>query len=632
MPDTTATWALATLEDVEAFSFLEFPDAELEASPHALGSIYEKELASEKVPSDTATGRVLSMLASALKMHSQLDLPKSPYGPMMQWEGRRTAIPTDWAGDAVAALARLGERATNPVVRARLLDVAWFVQRNRVDAGHAAAAAYLSAAQKVSEGTLADADDEQLPGAKMLTVRNALRRGLQICAQLRPPEPEADDLSAFVLETAAHLETQNDFHGLFSLLELAHDFGIGDPSDCAKRIEQVAEAFTEDNPHFKSDALVLAARAWRVAKDTEGYERCLMQASQELAKHGRSIDHAFSGSHWLQQALDLLRGLRSPVAKERKRDLRIELIRMQAAAEDEMGFFEHPFDITELVKDTTARLENITLVDGLFVLASISRSRQPDELVREARRTVNKFPLSSLFGVQQFDADSYVRYRAPGTGFGNENAEALEYQIAKAESLTRSLIVESQINIIRENLARHYAVSQDDLAFFCWESPFVPTDLSRTFTRGLTAFLHGDMRSAVAILVPLMEASLVYVLKGHEVDVVNHDDQTGTQEDMTITQLFTKRRTELDKIFGEAITGDIDRVFLARSGPGLRHAVAHGTLHDQTAFGADAVYACWLMFRLCLAPFFEQYEQSKKVGAEGSQVFALQIAPSAGSV
>ncbi|WP_146092808.1 DUF7380 domain-containing protein [Xanthomonas arboricola] len=632
MPELIVPWTRATLEDVEAFSFLEFPHADIEASPHALGSIYEEELTSQKTTPDSAVGRVLAMLASALKMHSQLELPKSPYGPMMQLQDRRTAIPADWSGEAVSALARLGERATNPAVQARLLDVAWFLQRHRVNAGHAAAASYLSVAKRVYEGALVDADDEQLPGAKMLTVRNALRRGLQICMQLRPPEPEVNDLSAFVLEVATHLETANDFRGLYSMLELSHEFDIGDPSHRANRIEHLAEASVIDIPHLKSDALVLAAKDWRVAKDTEGYERCLMAASQVLAENGRSMNHAFSGSHWLQQALDILRGLRSPVAKERKRDLRIELIRMQAAAEDEMGFFEHPFDIAELVKDTTAQLENITLVDGLFFLASISRSRQPDELMEEARRTINQFPLSSLFGVQQYDADSYVRYRAPGTGFGEENAEAIEYQIAKAESLTRSLIVEGQIKIILENLATHFSILEDDLAPFCRDSPFVPTDLNYTFTRGLTAFLHGDMRSAVAILIPLMESSLVYVLKGHEVDVVNHDDQTGTQEDMTITQLFAKRRTELDKIFGKAITDDINRVFLARSGPGLRHAVAHGTLNDHTAFGTDAVYACWLMFCLCLTPFFDQYRSSRRASQQEPQTLAQQINPAADSV
>ncbi len=76
---------------------------------------------------------------------------------------------------------------------------------------------------------------------------------------------------------------------------------------------------------------------------------------------------------------------------------------------------------------------------------------------------------------------------------------------------------------------------------------------------------------------------------------------------MTITQLFKNLRKELDEIFGEAITADIDRVFLARSGPSLRHAVAHGTMSDQSSYMPNI--ACWLVLRLCLLPLFTRYKE-----------------------
>lgn len=53
---------------------------------------------------------------------------------------------------------------------------------------------------------------------------------------------------------------------------------------------------------------------------------------------------------------------------------------------------------------------------------------------------------------------------------------------------------------------------------------------------------------------------------------------------------------------------DLDRVFLARSGPGLRHAVAHGTIGDATPYSADGYYACWLIYRLCLLPLFSEID------------------------
>jgi hypothetical protein len=63
-------------------------------------------------------------------------------------------------------------------------------------------------------------------------------------------------------------------------------------------------------------------------------------------------------------------------------------------------------------------------------------------------------------------------------------------------------------------------------------------------------------------------------------------------------------RAELDSALTPAIAADLERVFLSRPGPHLRHALAHGLLHDGDPYGADAIYGCWLIFRLCLIPLF----------------------------
>gem|GEM_PF-5401261 len=47
-----------------------------------------------------------------------------------------------------------------------------------------------------------------------------------------------------------------------------------------------------------------------------------------------------------------------------------------------------------------------------------------------------------------------------------------------------------------------------------------------------------------------------------------------------------------------------DIEFLSKPGPHLRHSLAHGLLHDGAPYGADAIYGCWLIFRLCLLSLF----------------------------
>ncbi|MGB6446094.1 MAG: hypothetical protein WBE48_18025 [Xanthobacteraceae bacterium] len=63
-------------------------------------------------------------------------------------------------------------------------------------------------------------------------------------------------------------------------------------------------------------------------------------------------------------------------------------------------------------------------------------------------------------------------------------------------------------------------------------------------------------------------------------------------------------RGELDSIFGKALTTDIENVFLKKPGPYLRHGLSHGLLHDGDPYAPDAIYACWLIFHLCMLPLF----------------------------
>ncbi|WP_219928195.1 hypothetical protein [Stenotrophomonas sp. HMWF003] len=612
-------WTEASLSDANAFDF-NVGDPELlanEASAHRLGDLFIAEDRSTDEQSNSSRSRVLRMVASALQLHQRLDLPKTPYSAMMEFGDRRTAIGSDWKGCG-AVLDELGRRSPNPVICARLLDLAWLVERSRVDAGRAAVLAYV----RVADGMLTrelrhrDYDSDHRPISE---VKSTLRRGLQICELLRLREDDSNfmALRTFCLASADQFESEGDSQGLLAMMNLALDYELDLPERCAPRMEVAARGFSSGtDPHSVCDALVGAGRAWRRAQDTANYEKCMLEASCRMAEHGRALGGNLSGSHFVQQAIDLLRGLSSPDAKASKRELRIELIRLQSAAEDEFGTFEYSFDLSELVKAVKDRTQGLSIEEALFLLAAIHRPRPTSVIEEEAMEGMRKHPLGSLFGVQQHDSDGHVRFRSPGTDMRKIDPAALEHAIARQEGIYRETVVRGQIAVVVYQLASEHSVTLDEVFPLCRESPFVPPDLTETFSKGILAFLHGDMTSAMFILTPLLEASLVYVLKGHDVDVVRHDEDSGTQEDMSITQLYKNHRGELEAIFSASVVDDIERVFLARSGPGLRHAIAHGTTSDGQAYSGDSIYACWLMWHLCLVPLFKERFEARGRGSE----------------
>lgn len=138
-------------------------------------------------------------------------------------------------------------------------------------------------------------------------------------------------------------------------------------------------------------------------------------------------------------------------------------------------------------------------------------------------------------------------------------------------------------------------------------SPFVPADREDLFSLAFARFFGGDFISALHILVPQMENSLRHVLKqaGHEPSSIRSDM---TQENRTLSVMLNKDRGSLEGIYGTAIVYEIENLFDFRGGPALRHQLAHGLVSGAACYGADAIYACWFMFRLCCLHVFGHWD------------------------
>ena len=69
------------------------------------------------------------------------------------------------------------------------------------------------------------------------------------------------------------------------------------------------------------------------------------------------------------------------------------------------------------------------------------------------------------------------------------------------------------------------------------------------------------------------------------------------------------KTVELNEILGEATVTDIDNVFHYRGGPNLRNTLSHGQILQWEPYGSDAIYACWLIFRISCIPLFPHWDK-----------------------
>jgi hypothetical protein len=392
--------------------------------------------------------------------------------------------------------------------------------------------------------------------------------------------------------------------------EMDLDFGISEPREVATEIEAfLQDEVAERGSHMIVELWRLAARAYHYAKDDESKYRCRAAAAEALVTEAEKHGSAMLASHWLSAAISEYHGI--PGKRERRTELRHKLIDVQSGISEEMSSFSHPMDLREIVEQVEKRLEGEReLVDLLLIFADLERSPSPEKLIANAIKSITDHPLSSIFGTSFHDHEGKVIHKSEGGGFGDDgNGDAIRVQIAQHETVRREIFVAGEVQVARRYIVDRYYLSDDTLQALLQHSPFVPHDVIGTYSRGFARFFEGDCTSALYILTPMLENSLRHVLKMRGHDVTTFDDARQTQEDRTISALFEQMRAELEDTFGSAITADIDNVFLSKPGPSLRYALAHGILHDGSPYGADAIYACWLIFRLCCIPLFQHREE-----------------------
>jgi hypothetical protein len=604
-------WLRASVADVEAVDVNALLAGCADADSRLIGDAFQKaasEIEADPATRDQPTGRVFCMVAAAMQMHFKPHDRYEPFGPLFVMDGRRSAIPSDFRPQ-IDALSAAAARATHPVLKARLADLCWLLDRKRAPLGFAAITAYVEIVTRMDRGELTHRMLEQ-HGALHHVSCDLLQRALWIGQSLGRDKPETDATREAVrrlrkqsLSDGSQVEVQR-----FAALDL--DFGVSDPAEVAADIERVlTRVDAEGDRHSDVDLWRLAARGYAYARSDSERDRCLVEASNVLAAHADAVGgSAMLASHFLAQAIAQLG--RIPGQRDRRKELRHRLVDVQANVIEEMGSFGQEMNLTEIAEHAQARLGDHALFDQLFIFAFLSNIPKPGDLREQAMASIREHPLSSLFATSHMDREGKVIHRSPGGLLGDDGQEdTIRAKIAQSEGLRRSIVAEGTIAAARAYMNAQHMVDGGLLKLLLQHSPFVPDDLVRTFSTGFAKFFQGDFISAVYILTPLLENSLRHVLKSHSHDVTIFDDATQTQQDRTISQLYAQMRPELDAIFGVSLTADIERVFLEKPGPHLRHAVAHGLLSDDDPFGADAVYGCWLIWRLCLLPLVPHRDQ-----------------------
>jgi hypothetical protein len=601
---------LVTLDDFNGTN-LEAPlEGDGRVSTQHLSHVYF--MASTKAEKSGAqeVARVYHLLAQLCRIHLRPEDRASPWSASMAMGEWRSPIPADFKGDQNTVLCAIIPNIENPGLRARIADVVWTNERQLVEMANTAVDAYHLCAKGLLEGRLKPYPDSDIVGFEALSY---LQRGLRISYQTRKKDARGraalHDGLVSLLHQLYELAKQQSAHILFlRTAELALDYRLLESAVVAPDSELVAATGSQDVPLAAKTVWDLGARLYEEMKNNEGLHRCkVASVGQTLAMRKQVAGSAGAEAHWIQEALLELRHVDG--LEDLERELTIDLRRLQKEILKGIGRFQFPLDLTEVRNSVTERFSEMSFPDALreFGLLSISPSLQV--LKEEALGKLRSSPIQGMWGTGHLDREGKLIAKSAAPDNADEQDDGwLRSQLLSGEDLRWQLKISGYIAPARMIIHDRFHIEERHISPIVEHSPFVPRFQKPIVTLGLTRYMQGDLMSATHLLISQIEPCLRHLLKVAGHDPVGRKDN-GTEEDFDLNQMFSRRRPQLENIFGEDWLFELDLLFGQRPGLSLRNDLCHGQISASACFQPAVQYGCWMMYRLCMIFLLSKWER-----------------------
>ncbi len=533
----------------------------------------------------------LRFVSQVLTMTLRADQPNEPYGPMFVFGEQRSAIPADFPKEHLVPLHEWASALHDPELRARLLDVLWFRARS-FPAAMGAVDAYIASALRLE-------NPQDWPPCQ-----ERLERALRLTAGLGKG---GADLKVRVLgEIVAMLRRHRGTDPLYLSLRLTRlllEFKHGDAKEFATFASAAAASAEGNNEFFRArDQYQLAAECHRMAGDAEAEGAALRHAAECLAKEsdlardqpGRG---AMAAASILSDAVEAMR--QAPGGKDRAAELHERLLVLQQQSVAELKSVSTSIDTTELVHRARAAVRDKPLNKAVLSLCAMARPPSRDKLKQEVHEQARVAILGSLLSSEVVNSRGRVVARAPGleAGADDPNQDGLRWRMCRNARLARGLTVQSMLNPAREEIVVTHGPDRLDLAGLIQFSPWIPPGHAESVIRALVAGFQGDMLVAGHLVPPQLEAIVRHVVETRR-GATSMLQPGGVQPERPLAVLL--ETPEALQAFGPDGVFELQDLLVDPLGTNLRNEVAHGLLDDSDLFGADVLYAWWVLLRCCV--------------------------------
>ncbi|WP_332762519.1 DUF7380 domain-containing protein [Pseudomonas koreensis] len=596
--DNEPVMPVATVDDLERINLSSILTMTNSLHFHTLQDVFHVAARAASETGDAAAERGYRVLSVICSYHFDPNRTDA-FRPQMIMDGRRSLIPSDFIGEQQSALIQVTERIDHPLLRARIADSCWYTNRKLHKMAELASSSYLDAVNLFFTGGLLYQyeSDFEVPSKVVDLIERAFALYASTGKRKSIPNHGKDTFSK-AYDTSKQKLNLIAFHRLSSL---GQNFELLEWQAIAEDAESMAIA-TKDKQYAEAVKKIWLHAAYAYSKigEQDASTRCKISAVDQTLRMRDAVSSSMAKASWTRDAIGELRAIGGMT--EQIKALKLELQQYEEDSLSELGEFSIPVDLTDARQATIEDFEELDVNEMLYRLAFASRPPEKIALHKNCLQKKDKYVLSSTMGKSYSDQEGKMIAQSPSAGFGEKPSEAwFDHESLTEVGFHYHVETEAFIKPACITMAQYECIDERHLEPLVFHSAFVPPGHEAIFALGFARMIQGDMVSAVHALIPQLENSLRYVLtnRGSRTAKLNVDL---TQEDQSLSQMYSNRKEELEQAFGKNITYLLHLLFNLKGGPMLRHEMAHGKLTVGNCYSAPCIYACWLMFHITCCP------------------------------
>lgn len=410
---------LATLDDFAHISPSSIMAMSNSLHFHTLEQAFREAAQTAENAGDAAAFRAFNVLAVVCSYHFNPSRPDT-FSPQIIFKGKRTLIPSDYLGEQQGILVQIAEQIDHPLLRARIADICWYVNRRLHAVAALAASSYLNAVELFFKRELLDQYESDF--AVPFKVVDLIDRAFAIYA-LTGKRKEIPDSAKEVLKLAYETAKNNECLVAFvRLSSIAQTCGLLEWHDIASAAEAMANA-TKDKLYADAVKRVWlhATRAYLKMDDKESAVRCRVNAVEQTLRMRDAVSTAMAKASWTRTAIGELRAIGGMA--ERVESLKTELQQHEEDSLSEFGSFSVPMDLTDERRATIEEFEPLDVHEMLLRLAFTCRAPDKIALHKNCLEKRDKYFLSSISGKSYADERGKVIATAPYVPLGSQPPE-----------------------------------------------------------------------------------------------------------------------------------------------------------------------------------------------------------------